>query len=176
MFDICIVGHITKDLICIDGKLQREMPGGTAYYTSIALKHLGLKVAVITKVARADQEHLLSDLHRCGIAVCCQDSEETTIFENCYWSETEGLCLRANTPCPLCRSAGANHHSGALPQDVGVAGFLPSRDAGRAVHDAHARLFLCRRAATYDLGGRSSLWPPEEPRVDAGRDYGGEKL
>lgn len=87
MFDICIVGHITKDLIRIDGKLHREIPGGTAYYTSLALKHLGLKVAVITKVSRADQESLLFDLQRRGIAVCCQESEETTVFENCYRSE-----------------------------------------------------------------------------------------
>jgi sugar/nucleoside kinase (ribokinase family) len=84
MFDVCVVGHITKDLIHIDGKLSREMPGGTAYYTSIALRSLGLRVAVITKVSRADQDLLLSELRSCGIAVCCQDSAETTTFANSY--------------------------------------------------------------------------------------------
>lgn len=86
MFDVCVIGHITKDLICIDGKLCREMPGGTAYYTSLALRHLGLKVAVITKVAHADQDRLLCELQRWGIAVFCKDSTETTIFVNCYRS------------------------------------------------------------------------------------------
>ncbi len=87
MFDVCIIGHITKDLIRIDGKLYKEMPGGTAYYVSIALRSLGFKVAVITKVSRVEQEPLLSNLRRCGIAVCCQESAETTIFENSYHSD-----------------------------------------------------------------------------------------
>jgi sugar/nucleoside kinase (ribokinase family) len=88
MFDVCVAGHITKDLIRIDGKLSKEMPGGTAYYTSMALRSLGFKVAVITKVSRADQEPILADLRRCGIAVCCQESAETTTFENSYRSDS----------------------------------------------------------------------------------------
>ncbi|MCS6925871.1 MAG: PfkB family carbohydrate kinase, partial [Candidatus Binatia bacterium] len=87
MFDVCVIGHVTKDLICIDGKLQREMPGGTAYYTSIALSHLGLQVAVLTKVARADREELLCELRSCGVTVFCRDSDATTTFANCYRSE-----------------------------------------------------------------------------------------
>lgn len=87
MFDVCVIGHITKDLICIDGKLCREMPGGTAYYTSLALRHLGLRVAVVTKVAQADREYLLRELQSCGIAVFCKDSTETTVFVNSYRSE-----------------------------------------------------------------------------------------
>ncbi|MDY6938658.1 MAG: hypothetical protein SWY16_13420 [Cyanobacteriota bacterium] len=36
MFDVCAIGHITKDIIRVDGKLEKAIPGGTAYYTSIA--------------------------------------------------------------------------------------------------------------------------------------------
>ena len=34
MFDVCLVGHITKDLVrTADSEI--EMPGGTAYYTAM---------------------------------------------------------------------------------------------------------------------------------------------
>ena len=86
MFDVCIIGHITKDIIRVN-EVEREIPGGTAYYTSIALKSLGLNVAVITKVAREDQDYLLNDLERSGIAVFCNKSDKTTTFENIYFEE-----------------------------------------------------------------------------------------
>ena len=84
MFDACVVGHVTKDIIRVRGKAVREMPGGTAYYTCMALRSLGLNVAVITKVAAEDQDNLLGELKRCGIAVFCQQSDRTTTFENTY--------------------------------------------------------------------------------------------
>ncbi len=84
MFDVCVIGHVTRDVIKTDGEIQREIPGGTAYYTPMALRSLGCDVAVITKVARADQPHVLSDLKRSGIALFCHDSDETTTFENIY--------------------------------------------------------------------------------------------
>ena len=62
-FDICVVGHITGDIITI-GHTTRAIPGGTAYYTSVALRRLGLKVAVVTKVAKGDVVSLLRDLRR----------------------------------------------------------------------------------------------------------------
>ncbi len=53
MFDVCVVGHVTKDLVrTAEGEF--EMPGGTAYYTAIALKNLGMRVAVITKLLEQD--------------------------------------------------------------------------------------------------------------------------
>ena len=93
MFDVCIIGHITKDIVRINGKIEKEIPGGTAYYTSIALKSLGLTVAVITKVSREDRDSLLCELERSGIAIYCYDSDKTTIFENIY--RRENLDVRA---------------------------------------------------------------------------------
>lgn len=87
MFDICVIGHVTKDVIKANGEIQREMPGGTAYYTSMALRSLGLDVAVITKVASEDHDHVLNPLKRAGIVVYCQESERTTSFENIYVRE-----------------------------------------------------------------------------------------
>lgn len=83
MFDICVIGHVTRDIVRVGG-VRKEMTGGTAYYASIALNSLGLKVAVITKTSLADRNALLSELENLGIAVCWQESEETTTFENIY--------------------------------------------------------------------------------------------
>jgi sugar/nucleoside kinase (ribokinase family) len=88
MFDVCVIGHVTKDLIHTHEHVTRKMPGGTAYYTSMALKSLGLDVAVVTKVARADQTHLLKALKSAGIAVFCHESNQTTTFENIYLGES----------------------------------------------------------------------------------------
>lgn len=82
-FDICIIGHVTRDIIRIRA-VEWKNPGGTAYYTSLPLQRLGLKVAVVTKVASADQTSLLNELKQCGITVFCGESPETTSFQNIY--------------------------------------------------------------------------------------------
>ena len=43
IFDIGILGHITKEIIRVKD-VERENPGGTAYYTSIPLHYLGWSV------------------------------------------------------------------------------------------------------------------------------------
>ena len=88
MFDACVLGHITKDIIRVDDKVEREMPGGTVYYTSMALRSLGLRVAAVTKVSRQDRDSLLHELEETGISVFCIESEETTVFENIYAGES----------------------------------------------------------------------------------------
>ncbi|MCP4690131.1 MAG: ribokinase, partial [Desulfobacterales bacterium] len=89
MFDICIVGHITKDIIkTADGEI--EAPGGTAYYTSIALKNLGMSVAVITKLRRPDQS-FLNELEREKIPVFAGESDRTTTFKNIYSSDGDAM-------------------------------------------------------------------------------------
>lgn len=85
-FDICVIGHVTKDIIRVrDGETKH--PGGAAYYTSMTLRRLGLKIAVITKVAAEDQDSLLEELKQRGIAIFCGPSAKTTSFENIYYGE-----------------------------------------------------------------------------------------
>lgn len=79
---VCVVGHITKDTIRVNSQ-ERELPGGTAYYFSIALRNLGAKVAVVTKLGREDS-YLLDDLKRNNIPVFRGKSPTTTVFENSY--------------------------------------------------------------------------------------------
>jgi len=82
MLDVCIIGHVTRDIIRIEGK-EKILPGGTAYYSSIALKSLGLNVAVVTKVSYSDK-YLLNDLKKINIPVFLKITPKTTIFENIY--------------------------------------------------------------------------------------------
>lgn len=82
MYDVCIIGHITRDVIRINGK-EKEMPGGVAYYLPIALRSLGASVCLITKLAEKD-ESLLNDLVESNVDIVCSKSEETTTFENIY--------------------------------------------------------------------------------------------
>jgi len=82
VFDICVIGHVTKDIVRIGGK-EKQLPGGTAYYASMAMKSLGLNVAVITKVAKED-EALLNDLKRINIPIFSRESPGTTTFTNIY--------------------------------------------------------------------------------------------
>jgi len=80
--DVCVIGHITKDIIRI-GNIRKELTGGSAYYVSMALKSLGVKPFVITKLHKND-EYLLEDLKRNDIPFLLKESESTTIFENIY--------------------------------------------------------------------------------------------
>ncbi len=85
MYDVCVIGHVTKDLIKIHG-MTREIPGGTAYYTGMALRSLGLNVAVITKVAAGDERTLLEPLAMSKVQLFVGHSKFTTTFENIYES------------------------------------------------------------------------------------------
>lgn len=82
-FHVCVIGHVTRDIIRT-GRAVMEAPGGTAYYTSMALRGLGLTVAVITRVSEKDQDYLLGELKESGITVFYRKSKETTVFENIY--------------------------------------------------------------------------------------------
>jgi sugar/nucleoside kinase (ribokinase family) len=91
-FDVCVVGHITKDIVRV-GQTMRIASGGTAYYTAMALKRLGLSVAVVTKGARNDREGLLRELTVEKVAIFWKDGETTSAFENIY--SGRGLDTRA---------------------------------------------------------------------------------
>ncbi len=84
-FDVCVIGHVTKDIVRI-GSAKGEMPGGAAYYSSMALKSLGATVALITKAAKGD---LPDDLLESDIAIFYKESPETTVFENVYPDGTD---------------------------------------------------------------------------------------
>ncbi len=87
MFDVCVVGHVTKDIIRI-GDTEREMPGGTAYFLPIALKNLGMNVSVVTKIGKKETS-LLSKLEKEKVPVFLRESPRTTVFTNIYSRELD---------------------------------------------------------------------------------------
>ena len=84
MLDVCVIGHVTRDRIRTGADAASESAGGSAYYTSIALRRLGLEVGVVTKLAAGDRQALLAELEQEGVGVSCADSRATTTFEISY--------------------------------------------------------------------------------------------
>ena len=93
-FDVCVVGHMTKDILTA-AQTTTSLPGGTAYYAAVALKRLGLNVAVVTKGAKEDRDYLLHELLAKKISVFWEEGDSTTVFENTY--SGEGLGARTQT-------------------------------------------------------------------------------
>jgi sugar/nucleoside kinase (ribokinase family) len=91
-FDVCVIGHVTKDIISVGQTTTATTPGGTAYYTSVGLTKVGLRVAVVTKVAKEDEDLLLGNLKGEKIALFCKESRRSSVFENAY--STDNLDTR----------------------------------------------------------------------------------
>jgi sugar/nucleoside kinase (ribokinase family) len=83
LFDVCVIGHVARDINTIRGVEHAASPGGAAYYSTMVYCRLGLQVAVVTKVAVED-EPLLRELKDAGVAVFNLPSEVTTTFRNIY--------------------------------------------------------------------------------------------
>ena len=80
--EFCVIGHVSRDIVRV-GEETTEMPGGAAYYASLAMRSLGASVAVVTKVAPEDG-YLLDQLRGEGIAVFAGKTGRSTAFENVY--------------------------------------------------------------------------------------------
>lgn len=83
--DIAVIGHFAKDKIIVRGE-EQVSSGGSVYYGAIALRRMGLKVAVITRLKQADFG-LLDELKDEGILVFAQPAVETSGIENTYFTE-----------------------------------------------------------------------------------------
>ncbi len=83
--DIVILGHLAKDIIEVDGKSHKSL-GGAVYYGGIAGAHIGLKVAIITKLKKEDFT-FLNVFKKKGIKCFAYPSEQTSGLKNIYSSE-----------------------------------------------------------------------------------------
>lgn len=83
--DIAVIGHFAKDKIVVRGE-ERVSSGGSVYYGAMALRRMGLRVAVITRL-RQDDFGLLDELKDEGILVFAQPAEQTSGIENTYFTE-----------------------------------------------------------------------------------------
>ncbi len=82
MYDICIIGPITKDIIVTKEKVVQKT-GGVVYYSSLTAKKFNLKVCVITKTKEEDK-YLIEELKEKGIDVFWKESKGTMTFKNIY--------------------------------------------------------------------------------------------
>lgn len=84
MYDVCVIGHITRDRIEIAGSPVRVQPGGTLYYSSLTAARLGLRTVAITRIRHIDRSLLLNGLQTAGISVRAIDSLRTTEYVNSF--------------------------------------------------------------------------------------------
>jgi sugar/nucleoside kinase (ribokinase family) len=80
--DIMMIGHFAKDLLVVDGQAETA-PGGAVYYGSMALRRLGVGVAVVTRLHR-DDFPLLDELRAAGVQVFATPAPETSGIANYY--------------------------------------------------------------------------------------------
>lgn len=83
-YDILMVGHFAKDELIVDGKGQVSSGGGV-YYGSVALRRMGLRVAVATRLKKEDFPRL-EELKTEGIEVFATSAEQTSGIANYYQS------------------------------------------------------------------------------------------
>ena len=55
LFDVCVIGHVARDINTILGVEHAPSPGGAAYYSTMVYCRLGMRAAVVTKVAVEDE-------------------------------------------------------------------------------------------------------------------------
>ena len=84
-FDAVVIGHFAKDKIIVGGE-ETVASGGSVYYGAIAMQRLGLRVAVVTRLAQDDFPRL-DELEDEGIIVFAQPAAETSGIENTYFTE-----------------------------------------------------------------------------------------
>jgi len=83
-YDICVIGHLSNDVIVDADGRRRAACGGAAYYTSVALAHLGVQTLVTSVSAEPDRQRFRDELGRHGVTLHCAASPWTTGFENLY--------------------------------------------------------------------------------------------
>ena len=83
-FDIVMIGNFAKDKLIVDG-VEEIASGGGIYYGSIAIKHLGVSVAVVTRLHQDDFPRL-DELRTEGVEVFASPADGTSGIANYYQS------------------------------------------------------------------------------------------
>ncbi len=82
--DIMMIGHIAKDKLIVDGH-EETASGGAVYYGSIALRRMGVTVAVVTRL-HPDDFAMLDELRQEEVQVFASPALETSGIINIYES------------------------------------------------------------------------------------------
>ncbi len=81
-FDIAFVGHYTKDTI-VYPQATRVVDGGAFNYGANVAVRMGLKTAVVTRLAREDR-HVVDELARLGVTVLAREVDVSTNLRLVY--------------------------------------------------------------------------------------------
>lgn len=81
-FDIAYIGHYTKDII-VYPDLTRTVDGGAFNYGANVAVRMGLKTAVVTRLAREDW-HVVEELQRLGVTVFARATPASTLLRLGY--------------------------------------------------------------------------------------------
>jgi len=94
MYDICSIGHITRDKI-ITPQRTVYMAGGTSFYMSYGISQLPerVKYQLVTKVGEG-QKPEVEKIRQRGIDVICYPSKHTVYFENKYGANSDNRTQR----------------------------------------------------------------------------------
>jgi len=82
-----MVGHLTKDIITVNN-LQKIIPGGAVYYSSISAAASNARVKVITRIAEEDSKYLNEMLEK-KVEVSNLGSRETVCMNLNYSADME---------------------------------------------------------------------------------------
>jgi sugar/nucleoside kinase (ribokinase family) len=80
--DILMIGHFAKDRNVVDGRGETE-PGGGVYFGSMALRQLGVRVAVVTRL-HPDDFWRLEEMEQAGVRLYTTAATETSGIANYY--------------------------------------------------------------------------------------------
>jgi sugar/nucleoside kinase (ribokinase family) len=84
MVEALLIGHFAKDRLVVDGRAEAAS-GGAVFYGGVALRRLGLRVGIVTRL-HPDDFSLLDEVRGEGIEVFAAPATESTGIENVYRS------------------------------------------------------------------------------------------
>ena len=87
-YDICSIGHITRDKVVTPEKTV-YMSGGTSYYMTYAISRLPKAVSyqLVTKVGESELP-VVEKIKQMGVDTICYPSHDTVFFENIYGKDS----------------------------------------------------------------------------------------
>lgn len=123
MFDICCIGHITRDKI-ITPQYEASLSGGTSFYFSYAIARLPRKVSyrLVTKLGRFDVEEV-KRMRAERIDVVAFTCNNSVFFENRYEGDQNKRSQRVLVKCDPFKISEMNgvdakvYHLGSLLND-----------------------------------------------------------
>jgi len=83
-FDIAFLGHYTKDTIVLAGR-EKVVDGGAVNYGANVTARMGLRTAIITRMARQDLK-VFEELLRMGVQLLVHETAESTQLRLVYLS------------------------------------------------------------------------------------------